>query len=290
MGDTNMPAEIIDGKEIAGIIKKKVIEEVKLFIEKSGVTPLICTLMVGDNKPSLMYMNLRKKACDSVGINTEQIKLSSTTAEKKLLDIIQMKNKNHMIQGILVQLPLPDHISTSTVFDTIIAKKDVEGLTPYNMGKTLRGKEYLVPCTPQAVLTILDYLNYNIQGKYVVIVNHSTIVGKPLATLCLHRNATVSVCHVFTKDLISFTKKADVLVTAAGVPGLITDKHVKSDAIVIDVSIVNTKEGVRGDVNANTVVNSCSHLTPVPGGVGPVTIACALKNMVKTMNLSLKNF
>jgi methylenetetrahydrofolate dehydrogenase (NADP+)/methenyltetrahydrofolate cyclohydrolase len=290
MGVVKMTAEIVYGKEIAGVIKKKVVEDVKLFIEKSGVKLVICTLMVGDDKPSLLYMNLRKKACDSVGIDTEEIKLSSSTSEKKILEMIQMKNKNQAIHGILVQLPLPPHISTSLVFDIINPKKDVEGLTPYNLGKNMRGEEYLVPCTPQAVLYILDYLNYKIQGKHVVIVNHSTIVGKPLSILCLHRNATVSVCHVFTEDLTSFTKKADVLVTAAGVPGLITDKHLKSDAIVIDVSIVKTKEGVRGDVNAKAVLNACSYLTPVPGGVGPVTIACALENMVKTMNLSLNEF
>jgi methylenetetrahydrofolate dehydrogenase (NADP+)/methenyltetrahydrofolate cyclohydrolase len=244
--------------------------------------------MVGDNKPSLIYMNLRKKACDSVGIHTEEANLSASISEKELLDIIQRKNIKNTIQGILVQLPLPPHISPSIIFEAINPKKDVEGLTPYNMGKTLRGDEYLVPCTPQAVLTILDYLNYNIQGKHVVIINHSTIVGKPLAALCLHRNATVTICHEFTKDIMTFTRKADVIVTAAGIPGLITEKHVKPDAIVIDVSIVKTKDGISGDVNVKSVSEACAFLTPVPGGVGPVTIACSLENMVKTMNLSLK--
>jgi len=281
-----MTAEIVYGKEIAGMIKKSVVEDVKIFTDTTGISPKICTLMVGDNKPSRMYMNLRKKACDIVGIDTEQINLSDKISEKEFLDIIKEKNQNKIIQGILVQLPLPDHISKTKVFETLNPCKDVEGLTPYNMGKTMIGDEYLVPCTPLAVIKILENLRYDIMGKHVVIINHSTIVGKPLTALCLQRNATVSICHVFTKDLVPFTKKADILVTAAGVPGLITDQHVKKDAIVIDVSIVKTDNGITGDVDVEKIKEICSYITPVPGGVGPVTIACALENMVKTMNLS----
>jgi len=278
--------ELIYGKEIAGRIKKSVIEDVKYSIDSSGVIPRICTFMIGDDRPSQMYMNLRKKACHLVGIDTEQINLDTSVPEKELLEMIQQKNQQQTIQGILVQLPLPDHISTTKVFETLNPCKDVEGLTPYNMGKTLIGDEYLIPCTPKAVLKILDHIQYDIQGKHVVIINHSTIVGKPLTALCLHRNATVSVCHVFTKDIMPFTKQADVLITAAGVPGLITDEHVKKNIVIIDVSIVNTEDGVKGDVDVESIMDIGSFLTPVPGGVGPVTIACALENMVKTTHLS----
>ena len=284
-----MTAELIYGKDIAQRIKKNVIEYVKFFIDKTGLTPRICTFMIGDYKPSQMYMDLRKKACDLVGIDTECIVLDSMIPEKKLIEMIKKKNAQQTTHGILVQLPLPDHISTSTVFETIDPCKDVEGLTPYNLGKTLIGDEHLVPCTPLAVLRILEYIPYDLKGKHVVIINHSTIVGKPLSVLCLNRNATVSVCHVFTKDIIPFTKQADVLITAAGVSNLITSEHVKNDCVVIDVSIVKNDDGVTGDVDLGSIRDHCSYLTPVPGGVGPVTIACALENMVKTMNLTIKD-
>ena len=281
-----MAAELLYGKEIAGRIKKTVIEDVKFFMDETGVSPKICTLMVGDDAPSQIYMNLRKKACDLVGIDTEQITLPSSTSEEEFLNLIRKKNEQQTIHGILVQLPLPGHISEAKVFETLDPSKDVEGLTPFNMGKTLIGDEYLVACTPLAVIRILDHIGCDLEGKNVVIVNHSTIVGKPLTALCLKRNATVSICHVFTKDLASFTKNADVLITAAGVPRLITERHVKKDAIVIDVSIISIDNGITGDVYLDVIKNICSYVTPVPGGVGPVTIACALENMVKTMRLS----
>jgi len=283
-----MKTELIYGKDIAQRMKKTIIEDVKLFIDQTGFTPRICTFMVGDDKPSQMYMDLRKKSCDLVGIDTERIVLDANVTEEDLIDLIKKKNTQESIHGILVQLPLPDHISTSKVFETIDPCKDVEGLTPYNMGKTLIGDEYLVPCTPLAVLRILEHIPFDLQGKHVTIINHSTIVGKPLAALCLNRNATVSVCHVYTEDIMPFTMQSDVVITAAGVPGLITANHVKKESTVIDVSIVKTDEGVIGDVDSDSVINHCSYLTPVPGGVGPVTVACALENMVKTMNLTSK--
>jgi len=283
-----MKTELIYGKNIAQRMKKTIIEDVKLFIDQTGFTPRICTFMVGDDKPSQMYMELRKKSCDLVGIDTERIVLDEEVSEKDLIELIKKKNIQENIHGILVQLPLPDHISTSNVFENINPCKDVEGLTPYNMGKTLIGDEYLVPCTPLAVLRILEHIPFDLMGKNVTIINHSPIVGKPLAALCLNRNATVSVCHVYTDDIMPFTKNADVVITAAGVPGLITANHVKKESIVIDVSIVKTDNGVIGDVDADSMVNHCLFLTPVPGGVGPVTVACALENMVKTMNLTSK--
>jgi len=281
-----MAAELLYGKEIAGRIKKTVIEDVKMFIDETGVSPKICTLMIGDDTPSQIYMNLRKKACDLVGIDTEQILLPSSISEEEFLELIRKKNAQRVMHGVLIQLPLPGHISAKKVFETLDPAKDVEGLTPYNMGKTLIGDEYLVPCTPLAVIRILDHINYDLEGKNVAIINHSTIVGKPLTALCLQRNATVSICHVFTKDLFRFTQDADIIITAAGVPGLITEQHVKDGSIVIDVSIVNTKRGITGDADIDAIKDKCSYVTPVPGGVGPVTIACALENMVKTMHLS----
>ena len=165
---------------------------------------------------------------------------------------------------------------------SIDPKKDVEGFHPYNMGKTLLGNEALIPCTPRSVLTILEHENVELKGKDVCIINHSNVVGKPLTALLLNRNATLLVCHVFTKDTAQYSSKADILITGAGVPKLITKDHVKKDAFVIDVGIIKTKDGICGDVDFDSVKNKISKITPVPGGVGPVTIACALKNMIKT--------
>jgi methylenetetrahydrofolate dehydrogenase (NADP+)/methenyltetrahydrofolate cyclohydrolase len=284
-----MTAELIYGKEIAGRIKKTVVEDVKLFMDTTGDIPKICTFIVGEDKPSQIYMNLRKKACDVVGIATEQIHLPSDISEKEFLKKLQTKNFDPSVHGILIQLPLPNHISTTNVFENLDPSKDVEGLTPYNLGKTLIGDEYLVPCTPLAVLRILEHKHIDPKGKNIAIINHSNIVGKPLAVLCLNRNATVSICHVFTKNVLQFTKNADIIITAAGVPGLITADHVKPDAFIIDVSIIKNTQGVTGDVDRMSVEQVCKFLTPVPGGVGPVTIACALENMVKTMNYSIQD-
>jgi methylenetetrahydrofolate dehydrogenase (NADP+)/methenyltetrahydrofolate cyclohydrolase len=195
-------------------------------------------------------------------------------------------NSDDTTHGILVQYPVPPHISQERLMSTIDPRKDVEGFNPVNLGKTLIGDEDLVPCTPLSVLTILEHEYIQLKGKDVVIINHSNIVGKPLAALLLNRNATVAICHVFTKDLKRYTTKADVLITGAGVPNLITKDFVKDQAIVIDVGIVETKKGVYGDVDADSVKEKAAILTPVPGGVGPVTIACSLVNMVKVFSHS----
>ena len=178
--------------------------------------------------------------------------------------------------------PIPDHISPNKLMSTIDPKKDVEGFNPYNMGKTLIGDEYIVPCTPLAILTILKHEKIDLEGKEIVIINHSTVVGKPLTALLLNRNATVTVCHIFTKDTKQHSSNADIIITATGIPGLITKDYVKSGAFVIDVGIAEKKDGICGDVNFNSVQEKAGKITPVPGGVGPVTIACSLKNMLKT--------
>ena len=201
--------------------------------------------------------------------------------EKQVLDAIIKLNNDKNVYGILIQLPVPSHMSADNLINSISPNKDVEGLNPCNLGKTLNGDENIVPCTPLSVLTILEYEKTKFEGKDVVIVNHSNHVGKPTAALMLNRNATASVVHVFTKDLAFYTKNADILITAAGVAGLIKKEHVKPGAFVVDVAIVSTKEGICGDVD-EPVKDVAGKLTPVPGGVGPVTVACSLKNMIKT--------
>ena len=275
-----MTAKIIDGRKIAGEIRKKISEEVS----KYKIKPNIATIKIGSDPGSDLYLKLRGNACKEVGIESTIVEFSTDVSEKEILNTIEKLNNDSNIHGILIQYPIPNHISPSKLMSAIDPKKDVEGFNPVNMGRALSGDEHIVPCTPLAILTILEYEKANLEGKDIVIVNHSNVVGKPLAALFLNRNATVSVCHIFTKDMKEYTTKADILVTAAGKVKLITQDHVKKNAFVIDVGIIPTKYGVCGDVDFDSVKEKAGKLTPVPGGVGPVTIACSLKNMLKTYN------
>lgn len=277
-----MTAKIIDGRKIAADIKNNISKEVQTLKSKYNTVPNITTIKVGDDPASNLYMKLRDRACAEVWIKSNCIEFSDKVSEKEVLDSIIKLNNDKNVHGILIQLPLPSHISQYKLINAINPKKDVEGLNPCNLGKTLNGNEYIVPCTPLSVLTILEYEKTKLEGKDVVIVNHSNHVGKPTAALLLNRNATVSVVHVFTKDLKQYTKNADILITAAGVANLIKKEHVKENAFVIDVAIINTKDGICGDVDFESVKNIAGKITPVPGGVGPVTVACSLKNMIKT--------
>ncbi|MCK5635991.1 MAG: bifunctional methylenetetrahydrofolate dehydrogenase/methenyltetrahydrofolate cyclohydrolase [Thermoplasmatales archaeon] len=273
-----MTAKIIDGRIIAKEIRKKISEEVNKYDNK----PKIATIKIGSDPGSELYLRLRGNACKDVGIESTIIEFSNDVSETEVLNTIRKLNNDRNIHGMLIQYPIPNHILPSKLMSTIDPKKDVEGFNPVNMGRTLSGDEYLVPCTPLAVLTILEYEKTNLEGKDIVIVNHSNVVGKPLSALFLNRNATVSVCHIFTKDMKEYTTKADILVTAAGKAKLITRDHLKDNAFVIDVAIVSTKDGICGDVDFGSVKDIAGKITPVPGGVGPVTIACSLENMIKT--------
>lgn len=277
-----MTAKIINGRKIAEEIRKKISEEVAELESKYKTTPNITTVKIGKDPSSKLYLKLRDNACKEVGIRSSHLVFSQDVSENKILQSIIKLNNDSNIHGMLIQYPMPSHISPDKLMKTVDPKKDVEGFNPVNMGRTLIGDEDIVPCTPLAVLTILEYENTDLKGKDVTIVNHSNVVGKPLAALFLNRNATVSICHVFTKDIKKYTTKADILVTATGIPGLITGDHVKENAFVIDVGIVKTEDGVCGDVDFESVKEKAGKITPVPGGVGPVTIACSLRNMVKT--------
>ncbi len=277
-----MTAIIIDGKKIASEIQKKILDEVTTLHNTRQTIPQITTIIIGNDPAAALYLRLRDSACKTVGIRSQHIELPMTVSEKTVLDTIHDLNINQDIHGILLQFPIPKNLFPERLMNAIDPKKDVEGFHPLNMGRTLIGDEHLVPCTPLAVLTILEHEHFDVKGKDVVVVNHSTVVGKPLTMLLLNRNATVSICHVYTKHLKQYTSNADVLITAAGVPKLITKDHVKEGAFVIDVGIIQTKDGVCGDVDFQAVKEKAGKLTPVPGGVGPVTIACSLQNMIKT--------
>jgi methylenetetrahydrofolate dehydrogenase (NADP+)/methenyltetrahydrofolate cyclohydrolase len=278
----SMDTIVINGRQLASEIKTTLAKELRYLIKKHGITPLMTTITVGHDPTSGLYLRLRENACQEAGIATQHLSFKEDCTEEQVLQAIQALNADDTRHGILIQYPVPKHLRPERLMATVDPRKDIEGFHPVNLGNTMIGREDLVPCTPLAVVCILEHAAVALQGKDVVIVNHSTVVGKPLTALFLNRNATVAVCHVFTKDLKRYARKADILVSAAGVPGLITADHVAEHAVVIDVGITDTKDGIRGDVVFDTVKEKTSIITPVPGGVGPVTIACALSNMVKT--------
>ena len=277
-----MAAKIIDGRKIADKLHKKTAEEVEQLKLRYKTTPSITTIKIGEDQTSALYLRLRDNACKKAGIVSNHLEFPQDVSENEILRSISRLNEDKSVHGILIQFPIPGHISSDKLMNAIDPKKDVEGFTPYNMGRTLIGDEHIVPCTPLSVLTILEHENMDLKGKDIVIINHSNVVGKPLSALFLNRNATVSVCHVFTKDAKQYTSRADVLVTAIGIPRIITSDYVKKNAFVIDVGIVNTKDGICGDVDFDSVKEKAGKITPVPGGVGPVTVACSLINMIKT--------
>ncbi len=277
-----MTAKIINGREIAKEIQKKVQKEVKDLSAKYEIVPTLATIIIGENPSSELYLRLRDNVCKEVGIISNHYRYEENVSEKKIIDIINGLNNNENIHGVIIQYPIPDHISQQKLMKTINHKKDVEGFNPYNMGRTLLGDESIIPCTPLSVLKILEYENEEIKGKNIAIVNHSNVVGKPLAALLLNRNATVTICHIFTDDIKKYTSKADILISAVGKPKLITSNHVKESAFVIDVGIIETDEGICGDVDFNIVKEKAGKITPVPGGVGPVTIASSIQNTIKT--------
>jgi len=284
-----MSASVIDGRKIAFEQKKKIKQELTHLISLYKKQPCISTILIGNDPVSELYLKLRDTACSEVGIHSDHVRFPVTVSRTEINKTIHQLNANPNVHGILIQLPLPKHLPPDPFLSAINPLKDVEGFHPINLGKTLIGDEGLVPCTPLAVIRILEHERLDLKGKDVVVVNHSMVVGKPLAALLLNRNATVTICHVFTKNLLHYTSTADILITATGIPNLITEEHVKKDAVVIDVGIIQTKDGVRGDVDFSSVMEKAGKLTPVPGGVGPVTIACALENMVKTYRRCLES-
>jgi methylenetetrahydrofolate dehydrogenase (NADP+)/methenyltetrahydrofolate cyclohydrolase len=280
-----MPAEdyesrIIDGKALAQLIEREVGSEVENLKSGRGVTPGLATILVGDDPASKMYVRLKHKACERAGIKAEDHLLPAEASQEELLSLIDVLNKNNDVHAILLQLPLPKHLSPQEAMEAIAPAKDADGFHPYNMGKLMIGDEELVPCTPHGIIRTLEEYNVPIKGKNAVIVGHSNVVGKPMAAMLLNRNATVSVCHVFTDDLKKFTIGADILVVAAGVKHLIKVDMVKEGAVIFDVGITKEEDGVYGDVDFENVIKKASLITPVPGGVGPLTIAMLMKHVL----------
>ena len=272
-------AEIIDGKYVSSEVRNGLKAEIKEFVEKTGVTPGLAVILVGNNPASAVYVRNKHKACLDVGINSYEITLPEETTEEELLSKIDALNCDPDVHGILVQLPLPKHISEEKIINKISPEKDVDAFHPANVGKIVIGKYDFLPCTPAGVMELLHFYNVDISGKECVVIGRSNIVGKPMALLLLAENGTVTVCHSRTKDLKEVTKRADILVVAIGKANFVGADMVKPGAVVIDVGINRKDDGkLCGDVNYDEVAPIASMITPVPGGVGPMTITMLLKN------------
>ena len=269
---------ILDGKKL----RDKIIENLKAKVDTFEEKPTLVVILVGENPASKIYVNNKKKMAEKIGIHSEVINYPANITEAELLDKIEELNNNKKVTAILVQLPLPKHISKDNVMNKIIPSKDVDGFTPYNFGKLFSGETPTVyPCTPKGILLLLDEYNIEIEGKHVVIVGRSNIVGKPLSQMMLNKNATVTICHSHTKNLSQITKTADILVSAVG-KNIIEGEMLKTDCVIVDVGIFKDENGkTRGDVDFENASKIASFISPVPGGVGPMTIASLMLNTVE---------
>jgi len=287
-----MTAQIIDGKQVAAALRAELQEKVAELKDK-GIVPGLAVVLVGEDPASKSYVTAKEKACDNIGIYSEDIRLPAGTSQTELMALIDKLNNNDKINGILVQLPLPKHLDEGEVLLAIDPAKDVDGFHPVNVGKMMLGRKAFLPCTPHGVIQLLLKSNVKIEGAEVVIVGRSNIVGKPLANMLIQKNetgnATVTVCHTRTKNLADHTLKADILIAAAGAPNMIAADMVKPGAVVIDVGVNRVddptkKRGYRltGDVDFEAVKEKASLITPVPGGVGPMTITMLLYNTVES--------
>ena len=281
--------QILDGKTLAQNIEIEIQKEVESLSQK-GITPGLAVMLVGSDPASQSYVNMKAKACKRTGIYSITHEMPENIQQESLLQTIAMLNQNPNIDGILVQLPLPRHIDTTAVLEAIAPHKDVDGFHPFNMGRVFANLESFVPATPMGVLTLLKHYKIPLQGKNVVIVGASNIVGKPLGALFLNENATITLCHIYTQDLAKHTKEADILCVAVGKPNLITKDMVKEGVIVVDIGISRLQDGrIVGDVDFENVAPLCEFITPVPGGVGPMTIASLLQNTLKAAKIRGKN-
>jgi methylenetetrahydrofolate dehydrogenase (NADP+) / methenyltetrahydrofolate cyclohydrolase len=275
-----MAARVIDGKAVGAAVRARVAEEVAAYEAERGRTPMLVTVIVGDDPASEIYVRSKHRACEEAGIRSAHHGLPAETRENELLELVAELGLDPDVDGILVQLPVPDHIDPDRVVAAIDPAKDVDGLTPVNAGLLAHGMPGLVPCTPAGVIELLRHEEVDLEGAEAVVVGRSKLVGVPVARLLLQANATVTMCHSRTRDLAEVCRRGDVLVAAAGSPGLIGAEAIKPGAVVIDVGTNRTEDGLRGDVDFEAAAEVAAAITPVPGGVGPMTIAMLLVNTV----------
>lgn len=279
--ETSIETRVIDGKAVAAGLRAQVATRVRDFEQQHGRPPALTTILVGDDPASNIYVNNKHKACAEVGIASSDERLPADTSADYLAGLIDDLNADDQVDGILLQLPLPDGLDDDVLSGMIAPEKDVDGLTTINAGRVVQGRDALVPCTPSGVMILLDEAGAELSGAEAVVVGRSNLVGRPVASLLLAQNATVTTCHSRTRDLGEVTRRADVLVACVGSPELIDGSMVKPGAIVIDVGTTRGENGLVGDINFESVQGVASAVTPVPGGVGPMTIACLLDNTVK---------
>ena len=285
-----MSATLIKGSEISKQIKEELKQEIANLKENNNIIPGLATILVGENEASKVYVGAKEKACKELGIYSERIDLSADTTESDLLALIEKLNKDQKIHGILVQLPLPKHINEKKVLYAIDPKKDVDAFHPVNVGKLMLGVPDFLPCTPHGIQELLLRTGIETDGAEVVVVGRSNIVGKPITNMLIQKdrkvaNATVTICHTGTKDLASHTRRADILIVAAGKPKTITADMVKEGVVVIDVGVNRLETGLVGDVDFEGVKEKAKAITPVPGGVGPMTIVMLMKNTVQSAKM-----
>jgi len=275
--------QLIDGKSLATKVQTTVAAEVAQLKQEKNIVPGLAVILVGDDPASHAYVNMKAKACEKVGLYSITHNMPDTISQDEIIATIEMMNNNPRIDGILVQLPLPKHIDTDKILEVIDPKKDVDGFHAYNVGRLVTGLDSFVPCTPLGVMKLFEEYDIDLRGKDVCVVGASNIVGKPMASLLLNAEATVTITHIHTKDLKAHTSRADIVVVGVGVPGLIKEDMVKEGAIVIDIGTNRIEDGsLVGDVDFTNVSPKCSYITPVPGGVGPMTISMLLSNTLKS--------
>ncbi len=272
-------ANLINGKEVSASVKQRVREQTEKLISENGITPGLAVIIVGDDPASRVYVNSKKKACAEVGFNSFEYALPAETTQEELMDLIEKLNNDPKVNGILCQLPLPKHLDENAVINAIRAEKDVDAFHPFNVGKIMIGDFAFLPCTPAGVMELIDSTGTEISGKNCVVIGRSNIVGKPMAMLLLHRSGTVTICHSKTQNLAEICANADILVAAVGRANFVTADMVKEGAVVIDVGMNRLENGkLCGDVDFEAVEKKASYITPVPGGVGPMTIAMLMQN------------
>ena len=281
--------KILDGKTLAKKIENEVLTGTQLLKEQTGRVPGLAVVLVGNDPASQAYVSMKKKACDRVGFYSVTHEMPTNISQEAIENTITMMNNNPNIDGILIQLPLPPQIDTTKLLELVSPNKDVDGFHPYNVGRLTTGLDGFVPCTPLGVMELFKEYDIDLKGKNCVVVGASNIVGKPMASLLLNANATVEICHIFTDDLKKHTLNADIILVGVGVINLIKEDMVKDGAIIIDIGINRADNGkLVGDVDYENVSKKCSYITPVPGGVGPMTISMLLSNTLKAAQLHSK--
>ncbi|MFX1572057.1 MAG: bifunctional 5,10-methylenetetrahydrofolate dehydrogenase/5,10-methenyltetrahydrofolate cyclohydrolase [Promethearchaeota archaeon] len=285
-----MNNKILDGKKLADELNLDLKKKIKIAVEKTKIIPKLATILVGEDPASKVYVNIKERTSSQIGIETITIKLDKYISKEDLIKKIKQLNEDNSIHAILLQAPLPNELinETPNFLAHISPDKDADGLTPLNRGKLFDYDEELAPCTPKGIITLLEHYNIDLKGKDVVIINRSNLVGKPLIFLLLKRNATVSICHTSTKNIDRYIRNADILIVAVRKPNFITNERIKEGVVIIDVGINRLKDKICGDVDFEGVLDKCSKITPVPGGIGPLTVSFLFQNTFTTYKRQLK--